>query len=95
MKNQLGSLKLKDQKERYSYNKFFSTYNQFISYDNSIIKGKWQRHIARKLKINKNLRPVMSLSEQYVYNFKVLRSALFNSLPNSLKIKIKKNLNNK
>ena len=32
----------------------------------------------------------MSLSEQYVYNFKVLRSALFNSLPNSLKIKIKK-----
>ena len=34
----------------YSYDKFFSTYNQFISYENSIIKGKWQRHIAHKLK---------------------------------------------
>ena len=77
-------------KRAFNYNKFFSTYNQFISYDNSIIKGKWQRHIAGKLKINRNLRPVMSLSEQYVYNLKVFRSALFNSLPNSLKLKLKK-----
>ena len=81
---------IKGSKRAYKYDKFFSTQHQFISYDNSIIKGKWQRHIARKLKINKNLRPVMSLGEQYVYNLKVLRSALFNSLPNSLKIKIKK-----
>ena len=81
---------IKGSKRAYSYDKFFSTHDQFISYENSIIKGKWQRHIARKLKINKNLRPVMSLNEQYVYNFKVLRSVLFNILPNSLKIKIKK-----
>ena len=81
---------IKGSKRAYNYGKFFSTYNQFISYDNSIIKGKWQRHIARKLKINKNLRPVLTPSEQYIYNLKVLRSVLFNSLPNSLKLKLKK-----
>ena len=31
-------------KRAINYNKFFSTHDQFISYDNSIIKGKWQRH---------------------------------------------------
>ena len=32
----------------------------------------------------------MSLSEQYIYNFKVLRSALFNLTSKFIKIKIKK-----
>ena len=65
-------------------------YENFISYDNSIIKGKWQRPIVKKLKISVITRPIMSYAEQIIYNLKVLRSKIINMLPNYIKLKLKK-----
>ncbi len=77
-------------KRAFSYGKFFSLNESLINYDNSIIKGKWQRIIAKKLKIRGNFRPIMSYFEQKIYNLKVLRTKIFNFLPNSIRLKLKK-----
>ena len=69
---------------------FFSLYKSFIFYDNSIVKSKWQRKMIDKLNIKRNSRPVMLINEQFIYNLKVLRSKVFNFLPNYLRIKLKK-----
>ena len=74
----------------YVYNNFFSVYKNFISYDNSIIKGKWQRPLALKLKINNSSRSTMSNFNQMIYNLKVARSKFFNYLPNNIRNFFKK-----
>ena len=81
---------LEGSKRAFNYDKFFSVYENFISYDNSIIKGKWQRPIVKKLKISRITRPMMSYAEQIIYNLKVLRSKIINMLPNYIKLKLKK-----
>ena len=69
---------------------FFSLYKSFIYYDNSIIRGKWQRPIVKKFNIKNISRPIMGIREQFIYNFIVYRSKIFNLLPNFIKLKFKK-----
>ena len=69
---------------------FFSLYKSFIHYDNSVIKGKWQRPLIKKLNIKNSSRPKMNLKEQFLYNIMVCRSKIFNLLPNYIKLKFKK-----
>ena len=76
--------------KEHSTKKFFSLYKNFIFYDNSIIKGKWQRSMVGKLKMRKISRPIMKTTEQFNYDLKVSRSKLFNMLPNFLKLKLKR-----
>ena len=70
-------------------NNFFSVYNNLISYENAIIKGKWQKSVIYKFNIFHTERPIMSSLEQAIYNMKVLRSKFFNSLPIQIRILIK------
>ncbi len=76
-------------KRAFTFGEFYSLYENCISYDNSIIKSKWQRHMIKKLNITNSSRPAMLASEQLSYNIRVLRSKLFNSLPNYLRLKLK------
>ena len=81
---------LKGSKRAYKYDKFFSLYENFISYNNSIIKGKWQRGIVDKYAIKNSFRPSLEIHEQLIYDIRVLRSKLFNFLPNFVRLKVKK-----
>ena len=81
-------------KRAYKYDGFYAVYNDFITYKNGIIKGKWRRSIVNKnnnygLNINDLSRPIMTLSEEYEYSFRKLRSVLFNKFPNKLRVLLK------
>ena len=74
----------------YKYNGFYAVYNDFVTYKNSIIKGKWRRGIINEcnnygLDINDLSRPVMTLGDKFEYCFLKLRSKLFNKLPNKFR----------
>jgi len=74
----------------YKYNGFYAVYNDFVTYKNSIIKGKWRRGIINECKnygldINDLSRPVMTLGDKFEYCFLKLRSKLFNKLPNKFR----------
>ncbi|MBH10705.1 MAG: hypothetical protein CMG74_10230 [Candidatus Marinimicrobia bacterium] len=78
-------------KRAYKYDGFYAVYNDFISYKNGIIKGKWRRSIVKKnnnYDLNNKVlsRPIMTLREEYNYSFQKFRSILFNKLPNSLRL---------
>jgi len=79
-------------KRAFSYDNFFSLRKDFIYYENSIIKGKWQRSIHSKIKnkFGDSSRPAMNLYEQSIYDLKVFRSFVFNLLPNEIKLRLKK-----
>ena len=81
---------VKGTKRAFNIEGFFSLYKNFIFYDNSIIKGKWQRSMIGKLKMRKISRPIMKITEQFNYDLKVFRSKLFNFLPNFIKLKLKR-----
>ena len=81
-------------KRAYKYDGFYAVYNDFINYENGIIKGKWRRSIINKKNIydlkSKDLsRPIMTLKEEYEYSFKKIRSVLFNKFPNKLRLILK------
>ena len=76
-------------KRAFVYEEFFSTYNNFITYENSIIKGKWQRKTANNFNINGKDREIMSFVEQKFYELKVLRSKVFNYMPNFVRLLLK------
>ena len=80
---------IKGSKRAFNYNGFFSLYDNFIHYNNSIIKGKWQRSMVKKLKINNSSRQTMNPTEQFLYNMMVYRSKIFNLFPNNFKLKLK------
>ncbi len=80
---------IKGSKRAFNYNGFFSLYDNFIHYNNSIIKGKWQRSMVKKLKINNSSRQTMNPREQFLYNMMVYRSKIFNLFPNNVKLKLK------
>ena len=85
---------IKGSKRAYKYDRFYAVYNDFITYKNGIIKGKWRRSIVNKnnnygLNINDLSRPIMTLSEEYEYSFRKLRSVLFNKFPNKLRVLLK------
>ena len=73
----------------FSNTNFFTLNKSLLFYDNSIIKGKWQKEIAKKLNISKDIRPIMNWKEQYIYKYKRLRSKIFNFLPNYFRLIIK------
>jgi len=78
-------------KRAYKYDGFYAVYNDFITYKNGIIKGKWRRSIVKKnnnygLKIKDLSRPIMTLREEYKYSFRKFRSVLFNKFPNRLRV---------
>ena len=78
-------------KRAYKYDGFYAVYNDFITYNNAIIKGKWRRSIVNKNNNydlnNKDLsRQIMTLREECEYSFRKLRSVLFNKLPNSIRV---------
>ena len=77
-------------KRAFKHDEFYSLYNNLIFYENSIIKGKWQRSIAKKLMVKNDLRPIMSIKEQIVYNSKFLLYKIFNFLPICIRLKLKK-----
>jgi len=77
-------------KRAFKYDEFYSLYNNLIFYENSIIKGKWQRSIAKKIMVKNDFRPLMSIKEQIIYNLKVLLYKIFNSLPLYVRLKLKK-----
>ena len=81
---------IKGTKRAFNFNGFFSLNKNFIHYNNSIIKGKWQRSTIKNLKIKNSHRLVMSPREQFLYNLMVYRSKIFNLLPNNIKLKLKK-----
>ena len=60
-----------------------------INYDNAIIKGSWRRSIINNsfysLNINTISRPIMTISEEFIYFLRKKRSKLFNKLPNFFK----------
>lgn len=81
-------------KRAYNCGGFYAVYNDFISYNNGIIKGKWRRSIVRQSNyygLNKKhlLRPVMTLREEYKYSLRKIRSYIFNKLPNKLRLVLK------
>tara|TARA_Y100000590_G_scaffold44633_1_gene47442 strand:- start:1082 stop:1837 length:756 start_codon:yes stop_codon:yes gene_type:complete len=85
---------IKGSKRAYKYDRFYAVYNDFITYKNGIIKGKWRRSIVKKnynYDLNKKdlSRPIMTLIEEYKYSFRKLRSALFNKFPNQLRVFLK------
>ena len=81
-------------KRAHLYDGFYAVYNDFIKYENGIIKGKWRRSIVKE-NYNYDLnekdlsRPIMTLVEEYKYSFRKLRSALFNKFPNQLRVFLK------
>ena len=85
---------IKGSKRAYKYDRFYAVYNDFITYKNGIIKGKWRRSIVKE-NYNYDLnekdlsRPIMTLVEEYKYSFRKLRSALFNKFPNQLRVFLK------
>ena len=70
----------------YNNKNFFSVYDNFIDYDNAIIKGKWERSVALKFEIYDDTRNIMNIFEKLIYDFKIFRSKIFNILPNQLKL---------
>ncbi|MBH11308.1 MAG: hypothetical protein CMG74_13330 [Candidatus Marinimicrobia bacterium] len=78
-------------KRAYKYDGFYAVYNNFISYKNGIIKGKWRKSIVKNdanygLDIKDLSRPIMTSSDEFEYFFLRLRSKLFNKLPNKLRL---------
>jgi len=85
---------IKGSKRAYKYDGFYAVYNDFITYENGIIKGKWRRSIVKKKNtygLNKKdlSRPMMNLREEYEYSFRKLRSAFFNKFPNKFRVLLK------
>ena len=85
---------IKGSKRAYKYDKFYAVYNDFITYENGIIKGKWRRSIVNNsnnygLNIKDLTRPIMTLREEYEYSFRKFRSVIFNYFPNKLRILLK------
>jgi len=70
-------------------NGFYCLNDNFINYNNSIIKGKWQKKIYDDLKIKNSSRLKMNFIEQLVYDFKTIVSKIFNMLPFTIKKIIK------
>ena len=84
----------KGSRRAYQYTKFFSVYQNFINYHNSIIKGKWRRTILKdgfgqSLDIHPLSRPIMSTLDEWLYFFRKIKSYLFNMLSNELKMVFK------
>jgi len=78
-------------KRAYKYDGFYAVYNDFISYKNGIIKGKWRRSIIQEsndygLNLKNLSRPIMTLKEEHEYSFRKIRSFLFNKFPNKLRL---------
>ncbi len=78
-------------KRAYKYDGFYAVYNNFISYKNGIIKGKWRRSIVKNhtnygINIKDLSRPIMTLREESAYLFRKLRSVFFNKLPNIIRV---------
>lgn len=85
---------IKGSKRAYEHDGFYAVYNNFISYKNVIIKGKWRKSIIRKhnnynLNLKDLSRPVMSFREEYVYLFRKFRSLIFNQFSNKLRTLLK------
>tara|TARA_B100000029_G_scaffold514148_1_gene615869 strand:- start:164 stop:919 length:756 start_codon:yes stop_codon:yes gene_type:complete len=79
----------------YKYDGFYAVYNNFITYKNGIIKGKWRRSLVKNnnnydLNVRDLSRPIMTFKEEYEYSFRKFRSVLFNKLPNNLREFLKK-----
>tara|TARA_Y100000590_G_scaffold247159_1_gene277739 strand:+ start:442 stop:1197 length:756 start_codon:yes stop_codon:yes gene_type:complete len=77
-------------KRAYKYDGFYAVYNNFISYKNGIIKGKWRRSIIKNhanygLDLKDLSRPIMTSRDEFEYFFLKLRSKLFNKFPNKLR----------
>ena len=78
-------------KRAYNYDGFYAVYNNFISYKNGIIRGKWRRSIIEEnknygLNIENLSRPIMTIREEYEYSFQLLRSKFFNKFPDKLRL---------
>ena len=69
----------------YDYENFFSVYKNFITYDNAIIKGKWQKKIIKKYNIKNKSRSIMSSFEQFLHEYKTFQSKIFNLFPNKIR----------
>ena len=67
-----------------NYENFFSVYRNFITYDNAIIKGKWQKKIIKKYNIKNKSRSIMSSFEQVIHEYKTFQSKIFNLFPNKI-----------
>ena len=71
------------------YDSFYALQKNMINYDNAIIKGSWRRSIINNsfysLNINTISRPIMTISEEFIYFLRKKRSKLFNKLPNFFK----------
>ena len=76
-------------KRAYYEKNFFSLHKNFFFYDNAIIKGKWQKHIALKYNVAFHSRSPMSDFDQLIYNLKIFRSKIFNLLPNNIRMILK------
>ena len=76
-------------KRAYSLDGFYSVYDNLIEYNNSIIKGKWQRSFAFKINLKEYSRPIMNNFEQLVYDIRKIRSKIFNLFPNFLRLILK------
>ena len=75
------------------YDDFYALQKNLINYENAIIKGCWRRSIINNrfysLNINTISRPIMTITEDFIYFLRKKRSKLFNKLPNFYKNFIK------
>ena len=81
-------------KRAHKYDGFYAVYNDFITYENGIIKGKWRRAVVKKnnkygLNRKDLSRPIMTIREEYEYSFRKIRSTLFNKFPNKIRLILK------
>ncbi|MBC8345263.1 MAG: hypothetical protein H8E56_03285 [Candidatus Marinimicrobia bacterium] len=86
---------IKGTKRAYEYDGFYAVYNDLISYNNGVIKGKWRNSILKEgneygLNINTTSRSVMTPFEEWIYTLRKFRSILFNRLPNGLRLVFKR-----
>jgi hypothetical protein len=77
-----------------SYDAFYSTWENYFTVINGVIKGKWQRRAVEKLQqlgieIDLAKRPVMKLTETAALFFKEQRSKLLNLFPSKYRRKVK------
>ena len=85
---------IKGSKRAYKYDGFYAVYNDFLAYENGIIKGKWRRSVVKNsnnygLNIKNLSRPVMTLTEEYEYSLRKFRSVIFNQFPNKFRTFLK------
>jgi len=84
---------IKGSRRAYKYDGFYAVYNDFLSYENGIIKGKWRKSVVNNnnygLHIKDLARPVMTFREEYVYLFRKFISFIFNQFPNKLRTLLK------